>query len=383
VATPSRVEVKYYSFDNSGQPAIYSGSRSNRNKIMIQIPLILVSNRTKTNAPDTLIQAASHPRQDYIEIARLLGGKLSGYDVSEANWYPWIRRIERYLKLDLVEALFAARQLPNHNVLLSTSEKIAIPLAVLSRVTGQKIPHVVIGHKLSSGLKSPLLRTGKLGQAFSHIICVCQAQADYAINQLRLPASTVDFVYDKVDHHFFYPFKVDTDNYILAVGQEQRDYETLAQAVVGTGIRLIIVASSLWSTSQKHIPEAQEVTILSHIPYHELRCLYARARLVVVPLFDVDYAAGVNSALEGMAMGKTVLVSHTRGISDYVIDNETGIYVSPLNPTELRNAILSLWEQPAELKRLGANARQAVEENMNLDIYIDKVVEIVRNVIPA
>jgi glycosyltransferase involved in cell wall biosynthesis len=344
------------------------------------IPLILVGNRVVTNASDgSKLLKESCPDQDYIEIARRLEGKLSGYNLSEAAWYSWARWVEQRLKLDLVEALYATTQLSEYNVVLSTSEKLAIPLAILLNITDQKIPHVVIGHKLSSGRKTSLLKIWQLHKTFSHIICLCRSQVNYVVNQLGMPASAVDFVYDKVDHHFFCPTGLAEEDYILAVGQEQRDYSTLWQALSGTGLKMVVVASSLWST--RHIEDLENVgniTVLSHIPYQALRDLYARARLVVAPLFDVDYAAGVNAVLEAMAMAKPLIVSRTSGIMDYIVDQETGVYVPPGDPAALRHTILSLWEQAGERKRLGTNARQAVEEYMNLDIYAAQVEQIVR-----
>jgi glycosyltransferase involved in cell wall biosynthesis len=345
----------------------------------MQIPLILVSNHLKPheqNGAESFDDSV--PRQDYTEIARALGGKLSGYNLSRAAWYRWTRQLEKEIKLDLVEAAFAAYQVASHNVLLSTSEKTAIPLALLLSLFKQETPHIMIAHKLSSGFKAHLWQKRQLHQKFSQIICLSQAQADYAIHHLNLPEERVHFIYDKVDHNFFRPMKADADDYILAVGQEQRDYQTLLQAIAGTGLKLVVVASSPWSTSKVQLDELGKVTVLSHIPYSELRMLYARARLVVVPLFEVDYAAGVNAVLEAMAMAKPVIVSRTRGIADYIAPNETGIYVPSGDPAELNRAILSLWTQPGELSRLGVNARQAVEESMNLDIYVNRVVEIVR-----
>jgi glycosyltransferase involved in cell wall biosynthesis len=350
----------------------------------MQVPLVLVSNHIKTNeqsGPERLDDFA--PRQDYVEIAQRLGGKLSGYDLFDAAWYYWARQIEKRIKLDLVESVFAANQCSKHNVVLSTSEKIAVPLAALLSVTKRKIPHIVIAHKLSSGLKTRLFRMWQLYKTFSHVICVCRAQTDYAVNQLGVPESGVDFVYDKVDHRFFHPLKVDTGAYVLAVGQEQRDYTTLLRAISGTGLELVILGSSPWSTSQIQMDEINEVTFLRNISYHELRALYARARLVVVPLFGVDYAAGVNALLEAMAMAKPLIVSRTKGIIDYVVHDETGVYVSPGDAEELKDRILSLWGRSKELDRLGTNARQAVEQRMNLDIYVNQVAQIVRKTIAA
>jgi glycosyltransferase involved in cell wall biosynthesis len=221
-----------------------------------------------------------------------------------------------------------------------------------------------------------------LHQSFSHLICLCRSQLNYAIKKLNISETKVDFVYDKVDHHFFRPLQVETDDYILAVGQEQRDYKTLLQAISGTNLKLIIVASSPWSTSSVAIKKNNNnITILQNIHYQELRTLYAKARLVIIPLFDVNYAAGVNAVLEAMAMGKPLVVSQTTGITDYVAHDETGLYVAAGSVDELRDAILSLWFNPGACKRLGANARQAVEESMNLTTYVNRVAQIARDVI--
>lgn len=344
----------------------------------MQKPLILVSDYIKPyqqNGKDVA------PRQDYMEIAEELNADILGYDALSSTWYRQLRKIEKAIKLDFVEALAVAKQSSQYSVILSASEKTAIPLAAMLSLSKQTIPHVVIGHKLSSYAKSWLFKVWPLHQNFSHLICLCRSQVNYAVKNLNIPETKVDFVYDKIDHHFFRPLKVETDDYILVVGQEQRDYKTLLQAVSGTNLKLIIVASSPWSTYPVTLKTNDNITILQNIPYQELRTLYAKARLVMVPLFDVNYAAGVNTVLEAMAMGKPLVVSQITGIADYVVHNETGLYVTAGSVNELRDAILSLWSNPGACRRLGANARQAVEQAMNLTTYVNRVVQIARDVV--
>ena len=337
-------------------------------------PLILVSNRISTLSP------VDSPRLDYQEITNALGGSLLGYNLSEGSWYARVRQVETKLKLDLAEAWAAARRANQHDVILSLSEKLAIPVAVLLQTRKTHIPHIVVGHKLSSGLKTKMFNLWKLHEKFDHLICVSRAQTNYAIEQLGMPAERVHFVYDKVDHRFFCPQEsVIESDYILAVGQEQRDYQTLLRAVKDTGMKLVVVASSPWSTSEIDVSSGFQVEVRSRIPYTELRNLYAGARVVVVPLFDVDYAAGVNAALEAMAMGKPLIISRTSGIEDYIVPGETGLYVTPGNTDELRSDLQSLWDATGERKRLGVNARQAVEKGMNLDEYVKQVVSVVHS----
>lgn len=316
------------------------------------------------------------PLPDYHAIASRVSGELHGYDLGEGRGYRWARRLQKWVKLDIVEAVAAARVMQDYSAILSLSEKAAIPLAAALQITRHPIPHILIAHKLSSGLKTRLFDTLRLYKAFSHIICVSRLQADYAVQHLGLPESQVTFVYDKVDHRFFHPGENSDGDYILAVGQEQRDYDTLLRAVQGTGLKLVIVASSPWSSSQVDLKEKAQADIRRNIPFEELRRLYAGARLVVLPLFPVDYAAGANGALEAMATGKPLILSRSPGLEDYVEHDETGYFVPPQDSATLRDSILSLWENPVQRQRLGANARRVVEERMNMDTYVNQIASV-------
>lgn len=346
------------------------------------VPLILVSSQVKNfdQYYDDLVRDLT-PRVDYMEICKRLGGDVSGYGLFKTYWYALGRKFEKIVKLDLLETIQITQQISNYNAILSASEKTALPLSILLSMRQKHLPHVVISHHLSSRNKNLLFRFWRLYETFSHVICVSQAQVKFAIQQLKIPPSRVHFVYDKVDHRFFRPMDDEPDDYILAVGQEQRDYKTLQRALSGTGIKLVIVASSHWSTYRLPTLGDQNTQIVQNIPYTLLRSLYARARLVVIPLNNVSYAAGANSILETMAMGKPAIISQTPGIREYISDGETGVFVPPSDPVRLRETILSLWNNRAAHKRLGENARQIVEEKMNLEIYVEQVTTIMENAI--
>ncbi len=350
---------------------------------MSRKPLILVSNPIIDHDSQNGWGAGKQiPRQDYIEIARLLDGEIVAPRWNDTVWERVFSHIEKRMRLNFSEIMRNPRIIQQHSAVLSTSEKVAIPLAATMAVTRQPVPHVVIAHRLSSSFKRTLFRVWPLQQSFSKIVCVCRSQADYAVNRLGVPETAVEFVHDKVDNQFFRPYPDSTDDYILAVGQEQRDYPTLFRAAAGTGIKLVVVASSPWSANRLQLEglDTEEITFLSHISHVHLRELYANARLVVTPLFDVKYAAGVNSILEAMAMAKPLIVSQTTGITDYVIDGVTGCYAPSQDASALRDAILRLWHDPAGRNRLGVNARQAVDEGMNLDVYAQRIAELVLEV---
>jgi glycosyltransferase involved in cell wall biosynthesis len=99
--------------------------------------------------------------------------------------------------------------------------------------------------------------------------------------------------------------------------------------------------------------------------------------VAVVPLFENDYQTGISTILEMMAMGKALIVTKTRGQTDTIIDGENGLYVPPGDPAALRTAIERLRKDPAEARRLGANARRYVEEQAGLDLFTRNLVQAV------
>lgn len=320
------------------------------------------------------------PRQDFMEIAQKVGAHVHTSDERYLFVRHVLRPLEQRLRINIAVPLITVRRRGAYQIILSTSEKVALPMAALLSLTkdSSHIEHVVIAHKLSSVPKRTLFRLWALQHTFSQVICVARPQAAFARERLKVASQNVHFTHDKVDQQFFRPQGVRESNYILAVGREQRDYETLLRALQGTDIQLIIVASSPWSSSSLQLPRCYNspVKVIGRVSYTELRELYAGARLVVAPLNNVDYAAGVNALLEAMSMGKAVVATNTQGLAGYLNDGETGLHVEAGDVEALRAAMMGLWGRPEERVRLGANARQAVLDGMNLDSYLEKIIEI-------
>jgi glycosyltransferase involved in cell wall biosynthesis len=196
---------------------------------------------------------------------------------------------------------------------------------------------------------------------------------------------------------------------ICAVGLEFRDYKTLVAAVTDLDVDLRIAAASAWS---HHAAFAGSPALPTNITvggytYLPLRELYAAARVVVVPLRDVDNQAGVTVILEAMAMGKAVIVTATRGQTDVVRDRRnggrgrvkrawwpgfvdepgvassvgglaTGLYVAPGDPAELRRAIHDLLSHPDLADELGRNGRRVVETCFTLDGFTARFAAAIR-----
>ena len=83
---------------------------------------------------------------------------------------------------------------------------------------------------------------------------------------------------------------------------------------------------------------------------------------------------GVPTAiLEAMAMEKAVICSRTPGQTDVIVDGETGMYISPEEPTALREAIQNLLDHPGKCAEFGKKGRQRILEQMCLEHYVERL----------
>ncbi len=104
----------------------------------------------------------------------------------------------------------------------------------------------------------------------------------------------------------------------------------------------------------------ERVRLLGRVPDDEMTAHYQLADLFVMPSRDEPkgFFEGFGIVyIEAGAGGTPSIGTHSGGISDAVHDGETGLLCDPKNPTDLAEKILTLWRDPALLRRLGEGAR--------------------------
>ena len=84
------------------------------------------------------------------------------------------------------------------------------------------------------------------------------------------------------------------------------------------------------------------------------------ALLHLIPSICPDACPTV--AMEAMTMGQPLIASRIGGLTDIVIDGETGCLVPPGNPQALREAVQCLLDNPVRRERMGNMAKQRVVE---------------------
>ncbi|MBP1693549.1 MAG: glycosyl transferase group 1, partial [Chloroflexi bacterium] len=274
-----------------------------------------------------------------------------------------------------------------YRVIFTDGEQIGIPLAFFLKYAnlGKRPVHFMIGHLLSVGKKTALLDSFRLASHIDIFFVYSTWQQRFIERRWNLLSDRVIFTPFMVDADFFSPIRSrsgdpldlvqDDKPLICAVGLEYRDYPTLIEAVRDLDVHVVIAAASPWSkrsdsTQGQQIPDNVTVRRFSQF---ELRDLYAASRFLVMPLYPVDFQAGVTAILEAMAMELPVICSQTPGQTDVVISGQTGLYVPPSDPLALKTAIQELLSQPDLSDRLGHSGRIHVLNEMSLDCYVERL----------
>lgn len=173
----------------------------------------------------------------------------------------------------------------------------------------------------------------------------------------RLGIEDGDFVVGIVGH--MRPEK-GHDLFFRAILEAMRVVPTIKALVVGGKGNLYDTYSKFWSENSMDDRVIFTGLVNDVRPY--------------VKAFDVACVASStegmsNALLEGMALGKPVIVTGVGGNTEVVVEGESGIII-PLDSKRLAAAIRHLHDHPSERERIGKNARRRVEDLFGMESMI-------------
>jgi glycosyltransferase involved in cell wall biosynthesis len=293
------------------------------------------------------------------------------------------RAARRIVGRDVSLAWECLRRRRLYDVIFTDGEQVGLPLALLHRLTGRRRRphHTMIVHDLSVAKKAWPHRLLGLDRHVDVYLVYARWQQRFLVGRLGVAPDKVVLTPFMVDTAFFRPVarREAPQPLVCAPGLERRDYGTLVRAAAGLDARVVIAAGSPWSKRSASLGDAPipANVEVARFDLHGLRQLYADADLVVVPLHDVPFQAGVTSLLEAMAMGRAVFCSRTRGQTDVVVEGSTGLYVPPGDPAALRSAIDELLADPDRAAAMGRRARCIAEADLDVTTYARRIAGVV------
>jgi glycosyltransferase involved in cell wall biosynthesis len=335
--------------------------------------------------PDQLADTdhVRYPRVDYLELQRFIDIDVLDYTAyNRTRLGQFFRHLETRLRSDLYLTMLGLLRKHRYRLVFAMSERVGIPFAALNRVFPNRKPLVSIFASWSSRQESVITKLN-LFSAMDVIVVKCQGFKRH-FAKLGAPAERVHVIPYGVDHRFFSPL-VDIEQqagFIMSLGEIRgRDYATLFRAVDGLPLKLLVAASGSWYARERNtdlytaVPE--NVTLARRFSRAELKRLYAQSQFIVLPLHD-KVPGGATVILEAMCMGRAVIATRIPSILDYVVDGETGVLVTPGDVVGMREAIQDLLAHPEKARRLGQNGRQRIDEELNLDIYVERIAGLLR-----
>lgn len=228
-----------------------------------------------------------------------------------------------------------------------------------------------------------------IGMNIDNIICVSSVQKRTFATLLNISRWRIKYVPLGIDTTFFKPEPNAAEDFILCVGDADRDDETLMKAVMDLPVKLVRV-----SDEQKNIEVLrkqligskpfyfkEKLTLLHKVSDIELEKLYAKSKVVVIPIrCHSNQPAGLTTLLEAMAMGKPVIVTKGLITEGYVINGKTGIVIQPGDVAQLKNAIMQLLDNDSKRRKIGNNARKRAEENFTLKRSTERLASLLQNI---
>lgn len=309
--------------------------------------------------------------------------RMAGYDIEatflENRLTEFLRKVS--FNLPQLPVLF---RLKSCDVIFSGSG--ILTLFIVKYVLRLKRPKWVIYNTYLSnllkrnkkGLKAWVIR--KAVFSADAIISPSLAQQDF-LKSIGFPAEKNYYVPYGIDYNFYdKDIRVSkiSERYIFSSGRDVgRDYKTLIEAVKDLPVKLIIAALP---RNLKDIGEWPPNVEVLYLKRTETPPFLKKALFVVIPTIPEGEMAGSDcsgqySLLESMSCAKAVITTARATLTGYFEEDKDGLIVSPYNVAELKEGIMTLWNDPQKAKMMGEASRRKIENQFTMEIFSRKLAE--------
>ena len=152
-----------------------------------------------------------------------------------------------------------------------------------------------------------------------------------------------------------------TNDYILALGRSNRDWDFLIDSLSDIDFPVRIVCDELY---RENLPE--NITIYNNVWKKESYEFIRNCKFMVIPIQDGKIVAGETVLLKTMSFSKPIIITEPSCLADdYVTDGVTGLIV-PKDKDALLAAVNKLYEDEAFYRFISQNCRKLYEDKHSL-----------------
>lgn len=158
--------------------------------------------------------------------------------------------------------------------------------------------------------------------------------------------------------------KQDNDDYILALGRSNRDWNFLIDTLGGTEYEVRIVCDEL---KCEELPP--NIKIYNNVWGKKSFEVIRDCKCMVIPILDGEIGSGETVLLQTMSFSKPIIITKPSCLADdYVTDGENGLVVEKKSQV-LKNAVDRLYYDQKLYSKLARNSRNLYEEKHSLFSY--------------
>lgn len=160
------------------------------------------------------------------------------------------------------------------------------------------------------------------------------------------------------------------NNYIIAPGRSNRDYEFLIKAIENEKYNIKIICDELPNEKYKNIK------IYNNIMGDNYYSMLNNAYCVIIPLKDENISSGQLVLLQAMQLKKPIIVTEANGINDYITNGYNGFIIKK-SKEELLKALKKL-DNPEIYKMISDNAYKEYMEKYSLSKLGENIGKIIK-----
>lgn len=271
--------------------------------------------------------------------------------VHPPHWLPKRQSLQR-----LGAAWQAIRKASaSQGLLVSHGPRLAFYGSAIASLRNRQLPHLAYSFNftaLPKGMQHKLMV--KAYQQPQRFVTYSTAEKQLYAQHFDIPIERIDMIHWSVHRPTldFESAPIIQGDYICALGSQGRDFATLFAAMrLLPSVQLVVVTHPQYLAGLS-IPD--NARVLSNIPLKQAHNVLRHSRLMVVPLRDNEVPCGHVTIVSGMFFSKPMVVTDSRGVHDYIENDQTGLFCEAKNPSDMANkieALLSDENQSATLAR--------------------------------
>lgn len=342
-----------YINDNSNDTLPYGYDRANDNEIYVEY--------IKLNNYERKILFNKYLGKLYLYFIKLPLALLFKYDIVWTHYDNDALFIAKLRKIPLINKLMS-KQIANFVWLIDNSRNFTDKKIIKTAALLDKMEKVIYHSSTET-------------EKFINI---------FNLNQEKLKCVHFGINFDaySYDKYMAKPSKIEEkfENFVLSVGTDMhRDMNLLEElAYQMPNFNFVVCSCNPQYLNKKY--KSNNVKVLK-ANLAEMRYLYSKCLCVIIPLKYNEHVSGCTTLLESVAMKKPVIISDTPGITEYIVNNKTGIVVPLKSIKEFKNSIEMVYNNKAYSNRLVENAYEYCKNRFTTDIWAKEHAEITKEIL--